>query len=362
MAKPEEKLLGDAATRLPRRAMIHGATVASAAAALGLMAGEAQAAKAGPFPAHPNWRFVFVSLATANPFFVPVRYGIADACALLGCTWQWTGSETSNVAEMVNAVDAAIASQADAIAVPIVDPQAFNAPTARAMEAGIPVFSYNSDAPPGSKNRRLAYIGQDLFVSGQMMGRRIVKLVQSGHVAIFITTPGQLNLQPRVDGAMAAIKQSGAPIKPVMIATDPTVNISLSKVRAYYLGHRNVKGMFGTGAIPTENIATVMEDYDLAKTGVQGGGFDLLPSSLRAVRAGYLNFVIDQQPYLQGFYTVMEMFLFKVSGGLSGPADIDTGLKFVTKATVAPYLTTSTRYEGGSAEPKIVARSGPILG
>ncbi len=362
MTEKDETTTRGVPARLKRRAMAHWAAWASAAGALGATTGEVRAAASGPFPAHPRWRFVFVNNATANPFFVPARYGIADASALLGCTWQWTGSATSNVAEMVNAMDAAIASHADAIAVPIIDPHAFDAPTARAMDAGIPVFSYNSDAQPGSPNRRLAYIGQDLFLSGKMMGRRIVELVRSGDVAIFITTPGQLNLQPRVDGAIAAIKESGAPINAIMIATDPTVNVSLSKVRAYYLGHRNVKGMFGSGAIPTENVATVMQEYELAKKGVQGGGFDLLPSSLKAVRAGDLNFVIDQQPYLQGFYTVMEMFLFRASGGLSGPADINTGLKFVTKATVMPYLTTSTRYEGSSAERKVVPRSGPIIG
>ena len=106
-------------------------------------------------------------------------------------------------------MNAAIASKADAIAVPIVDPRAFNDPTAKALAAGIPVFAYNADAPPGSGNKRLAYIGQDLYQSGYSMGERIVSMVDSGLVAIFIATPGQLNIQPRLDGAIAAIKKSG---------------------------------------------------------------------------------------------------------------------------------------------------------
>src|SRR6201994_582170 len=137
---------------------------------------------------------------------------------------------------MVNAMNAAIAGKADAIGVAIVDPHGFDRPVQRALDAGIPVFSYNADAPHGGGNKRLAYIGQDLFLSGQMMGERIVKLVGEGEVAIFIATPGQLNLQPRVDGAIDAIKKSGASIEATMIATDPTVNVSLLKIRAYYLG------------------------------------------------------------------------------------------------------------------------------
>jgi simple sugar transport system substrate-binding protein len=232
----------------------------------------------------------------------------------------------------------------------------------RALDAGIPVFSYNADAPHGGGNKRLAYIGQDLFLSGQMMGERIVKLVGEGEVAIFIATPGQLNLQPRVDGAIDAIKKSGAKINATMIATDPTVNNSLSKIRAYYLGHQDVKGMFGVGGGDSMNTGLIMRQYDLAKKGVHGGGYDLLPRSLEAVRDGFLDFVIDQQPYLQGFYTVMEMFAFKVSGGLVGPADIDTGLRFVTKDSVGQYMGTQTRYEGSADKPQLVPRTGAIAG
>jgi simple sugar transport system substrate-binding protein len=350
------------AASLPRRALMRGITAGSAVAMLTVAVGHAEAADNGPFPPHPRWRFVFVNHVTTNAFFVPCRYGIEDACALLGCDYQWTGSETSDVAQMVNAMNTAIAAKADAIAVCIVDPKGFERPVERALAAGIPVFSYNADAPHGSGNKRLAYIGQDLFLSGQMMGERIVRLVGKGEVALFIATPGQLNLQPRVDGAIDAIKKSGAPISPTMIATDPTVNASLSKIRAYYLGHPEVKGMFGTGGGDTMNTGLIMRQYDLAKKGVHAGGFDLLPRSLEAVRDGFLDFVIDQQPYLQGFYTVMEMFAFKVSGGLVGPADINTGLKFVTKGSVEPYLNTKTRYEGSASAPQIVPRSGAIAG
>ncbi|HUC17534.1 MAG TPA: sugar ABC transporter substrate-binding protein [Acetobacteraceae bacterium] len=350
------------AARLPRRAMVHSVTAASAAAALGAMVGRARAADAGPFPAHPKWRFVFVNHVTTNPFFVPTQYGIQDACALLGCTYQWTGSEVSDVAQMVNAMNAAIAAKADGIAVAIVDPKGFDAPVARALDAGIPVFSYNADAPPGSPNQRLAYIGQDLYLSGYQMGEKIVQLVGSGEVALFIATPGQLNIQPRIDGAAAAIKKAGSSITYTEIATGPTVNEEFSKISAYYLGHQNVKGMFAVDAGSTEGVGQVVRQHDLSKKGVRAGGFDLLPESLKAVHDGNLDFVIDQQPYLQGFYAVMEMFAFKVSGGLIGPADINTGLKFVTKEGVTPYLTTKTRYEGSSSEAQIVPRSGPIAG
>jgi simple sugar transport system substrate-binding protein len=342
-----------------RRNMLRGAGLGGALALLGT-AGTAKAAGDGPFPEHPKWRLVFVNHVTTNPFFVPTQYGIQDACALLDCTYQWTGSATADVAQMVNAMNAAIAAKADAIAVPIVDPRAFNDPAERALQAGIPVFSYNADAPADSGNKRLAYIGQDLYQSGYHMGERIASLIDSGTVAIFIATPGQLNIQPRMDGAIAAIKKSGKKIDVQSIASGPTVNEELSRIRSFYLGHQDLKGMFAVDAGSTQGVAQVMQQFDLPSKGVHAGGYDLLPKTLELIHGGFLDFTIDQQAYLQGFYTVMEMFMFLASGGLTGPADINTGLKFVTKANVEPYITSKTRYEGSSSQPEIVKRSGPI--
>jgi simple sugar transport system substrate-binding protein len=41
--------------------------------------------------------------------------------------------------------------------------------------------------------------------------------------------------------------------------------------------------------------------------------------------------------------------MYKVSEGLSGIADVNTGLKFLDKTTVVPYNDTKSRYEGTSS-------------
>ncbi|SOE98995.1 monosaccharide ABC transporter substrate-binding protein, CUT2 family [Burkholderia sp. OK233] len=345
-----------------RRGLLQGAGLSAALALMGGMITPAQAAEAGSFPAHKRWKIVFVNHVTTNPFFVPTQYGIQDATALLGMDYQWTGSANADIGEMVNAVNAAIAGKADAIAVPIVDPKAFDKPIQAALDAGIPVFAYNADAPSGSTNPRLAYIGQDLYLSGYQMGERIVSLIDSGLVALFIATPGQLNIQPRLDGAAAAIKKSGKKIDVQTIATGATVNEELSKIKSFFLGHQDLKGMFAVDAGSTQGVAEVMKESNLPAKGVHGGGFDLLPRTVDLIHEGFLDFTIDQQPYVQGFYTVLEAFIFLSSGGLVGPANINTGLKFVTKGTVDPYLNTSTRYEGKSTKAQIVPRTGAIKG
>ncbi len=344
-----------------RRALMQGAlgagTLASMAA-LGIKPSlGAESSGEGDFPPHPQWKFVFDCHVTTNPFFVPTQYGIADACALLGCSYQWTGSQNSIASEMVNAMNTAIAAKVDGIAVCLVDKTAFNAPTDAALKAGIPVFAFNADA---SDNKRLAYVGQDLYQAGVALGNRIVSLVEEGPVVGFIATPGQLNIQPRLDGAAAAIKASGKKITLTQIATGPTVNEEVSRVDSYYIGHTDIKGMFAVDAGSTMAVAETMAKYDLASKGIKAGGFDMLPQTLDQINKGNLDFTIDQQPYLQGFYTVMEMFMYMISGGLSGPAAINTGLKFVTKGNVSPYLNTQSRFEGNSKQEKVLTRSGPI--
>src|SRR3954454_19488810 len=49
----------------------------------------------GVFGASEKYKFVFVNHVTTNPFFVPTKYGAEDACKLLGCSYQWTGSQSA---------------------------------------------------------------------------------------------------------------------------------------------------------------------------------------------------------------------------------------------------------------------------
>jgi simple sugar transport system substrate-binding protein len=305
----------------------------------------------GNYPNHPKWRFVFVNHVTTNPFFVPTQYGAADAASLLGVSYQWTGSTKADVGEMINAFNAGVSAKADGIAVCVVDKGAFEAPIKRAIGRGIPVVSYNADGARAGAKARMAYIGQALYESGFAMGQRIATLVPKGDIALFIATPGALNIQPRIDGALAAIKASGKPINAEAVATDPDLSRELTLIDSYYLGHKKLVGMFAVDAGDTQGVGQIIQKYSLQGK-VKGGGYDLLPGTLKLIDSGALDFTIDQQPYLQGFYPVVQLFLQKLSGGLMFPSDTNTGLLFVTKANVKPYLNTKTRYHGSSTQQK----------
>ena len=105
------------------------------------------------------------------------------------------------------------------------------------------MVSYNADGArddPGSN--RLAYIGQGLYDSGYALGQRALTQVQSGDVVGFIATPGQLNIQPRIDGAQQAFKASGKAVKFTAVATNADVTKGLSIIDAYAQGHTDLAG------------------------------------------------------------------------------------------------------------------------
>ncbi len=335
-----------------RRTALTGAGAGIAALAIEACGGggtsSSSAAASSVFGSQPGYKFVFVNHVTTNSFFVPTQYGAADACKLLGCSYQWTGSKSSNVNEMVNAFNSAITAQADGIAIALVDLQAFNSPTNTALGKGIPVVAYNADAP---SNARLAYIGQDLFKSGQGLGDEILKLVPPGSdVALFIATPGSLNIQPRIDGAKDSI---GSKLNVDTIATGAAQAHELTVIQSYAQGHPTVKGMFAVDSGSTISVGQTIQKQNL-KGKVKGGGFDVTTPTPELVSKGFLDVTIDQQAYLQGFLPVLQLYLYKASETLTGPADVNTGLKVIDAKTIEPYVTTKSRFEGSATKAGVV--------
>src|ERR1700691_78231 len=326
-----------------RRTALTGMAAGSASAILTACGSSASSGSSGGggsasiFGSHPSYKFVVVNHVTTNSFFVPTQYGIADACKLLGCSYEWTGSESENIDQMVNAINTAVSSGADGIAVSLISKTAFNVPIENALKAGIPVVAYNADAP-SPPNKRLAYIGQDLKLAGELMGKRIVAAVKEGDVVIFTASAGSANLQPRLEGAETAIKASGAPIKLSTIVTGSLESGEKTAIEAYWTGHPTTKGMYAVDGGDTAELAGVMQKLGLTAKGIKAGGFDLTEKTQKLLHEGYIEFTIDQQPYLQGFLPILQLFLWQVSGSLTGPAEVDTGLKIINKNTVTPYV------------------------
>ena len=362
-----------------RRKLLEGAGLFSAtAAASALIAacsssssssaapGATASAVAGNFPTTPKWKFTFVNHVTDNSFFTPTQYGMADAAALLGLpTPAWTGALSTQPTNstMLSAFQAAVTAGSPGIATTVVSATAFTAPINSALQAGIPVVTYNANGATNSPTNGLAYIGQELYISGQAVGTRLASLMKKGDTAVgFISQPGSLNIQPRMDGATQALEAAGMKVmfgnKGLDSGTSATQEAQV--LPAFLQSHgSSIQGVFAVDGGDTALLGTSLAKYNLVGK-VAAGGFDLEPQTLTAIKAGQIDFTVDQSAYLQGFLPTMYLYLFQLSGGLVSPPTTDTGLKFVVKSNVGPYTATPSRFEGSTAAQKYSPHTGPI--
>ncbi|HEY3976324.1 MAG TPA: substrate-binding domain-containing protein [Streptosporangiaceae bacterium] len=349
------------------------ATAAASAllAACGSSAGGSTAKAAsdavGNFPATPKYKFTFVNHVTDNAFFTPTQYGFQDCAALLGLpkpTWTGATSTQPTVPTMLSSLNSAIAANVDGIATTVVDASAFISPINKALAAGIPTVTYNANGSTNSPTNGLAYIGQELYASGQEVGARIAAAMPHGGTACgIIAQPGSLNIQPRLDGANAAILGAGKGLKILhMSGFDSQASQSQENTNVpefIQASGQKLQGVFAVDGGSTSVLGQALAKYGLTGK-VASGGFDLEPGTLAAVKAGQLGFTIDQSPYLQGFLPTLYLYLYQLSGGLVAPPETDTGLKFVTKDNVDPYTAPTSRFEGSTTDEKLLKRSGPI--
>jgi simple sugar transport system substrate-binding protein len=359
-----------------RRRLLEGAGLFSATAAASALiaacssssSSTAQAVKntAGNFPSTPKWKFTFVNHVTDNSFFTPTQYGMADAAALLGIeTPAWTGalSNQPTVPTMLSSFQAAVTAGSPGIATTVVSATSFTSPISSALQAGIPVVTYNANGATDNPTNGLAYIGQELFVSGQAVGQRLASLMTKGDTAVgFIAQPGSLNIQPRLDGATQALEAAGMKVLfgNKGVATGASATQEAQVLPQFLQSHgSSIQGAFAVDGGDTALLGTSLQKYNLVGK-VHAGGFDLEPQTLSAIAAGQLDFTVDQSPYLQGFLPTLYLYLFQLSGGLVAPSETNTGLKFVTKGNVGPYTAEQSRYEGSTSQQKYIKHTGAI--
>ena len=362
-----------------RRRLLEGAGLFSATAAASALiaacsssssssASSSSTAKAaaGNFPTTPKWQFTFVNHVTDNSFFTPTQYGFADAAAILGIpTPHWTGalSTQPTVPTMLSAFNDAVTAGSPGIATTVVAATSFISPIDSALAAGIPVVTYNANGSSSSPTNGLAYIGQDLLASGTEVGTRLASLMKKGDTAVgIIAQPGALNIQPRLDGATAALQAAGMTVLDGSTGVDAGASASqeATAVPEFIQSHGSkIQGIFAVDGGDTALLGSSLQKYGLVGK-VAAGGFDLEPQTLTAITAGQISFTVDQSPYLQGFLPTIYLYLWQLSGGLVNPATTDTGLKFVTKSNAAAYTSPTTRFEGSTSAQKYEKHTGAI--
>ncbi|MCL4415696.1 MAG: substrate-binding domain-containing protein, partial [Actinobacteria bacterium] len=234
-----------------------------------------------------------------------------------------------DTAGQVAAIEAAIEAKPNGLAITIPDPVAFDEVTQKALDAGIPVIAFNIDG--GKDNPRLAYIGADLTVDGYLLGLEMQQYFKKGdHVLIPAEFPGMYYAMARSAGVIKAMDAIGVTTE-ILDAGGMDAATTTSRIAAYMQGHPETKGIISVGGLTTDSSVIVVEDLGLQDKVVVGGS-DIVTNTLRGLQNGIVKATIDQQLFLQTYYTIAELVMY--NWGAFAPASINTSVGIVTPKDV----------------------------
>jgi len=312
-------------------------------------------AAAKPDPNTPNFHskdgkltFAIVTHTAGNGFFDPTYVGAKAAADMLGVNLIMLGSEAPvddipRELEILNQIiqDPTI----DGLIMTTPQSGAYDDIVKKAFDLGIPVATTNSFDPVILNRNQISHTGQHAqaaAIGGEALADCVMKAGTKGTI-IFpsTTTLGNVEVNNRITAAfqatVAKLKAAGklADYKvdagPENIGIDVDANNIVSSIVSLIESRGDVVGIMGANGFVTPAIADAVGQLKLGDK-VCSFGFDLGPKQLEAIRNGNLDGALGQQPFLQGFWPVMMLYL-QIDRGVSA-ADLDTKAQLITKANV----------------------------
>jgi simple sugar transport system substrate-binding protein len=287
-------------------------------------------------------RIVMVSHGqTSDPFWSVVANGADDAARELGVRLEYQSPTGFDMVRMSQLIDAAVASRPSAMAISVPDPDALGPSIKAAVAAGIPALSVNSGDEAWERLGFLGHIGQTEYEAGRAAGER---LAAGGARRVLCVNHevGNVSLDTRCRGLGDGLTKGGATMQVLGVAlADP--EDATQRIRGALARDTRVDGMLTLGpggAAPA--LAALRESGMFGRIAV--GTFDLTPEVLAAVRDGRLLFAIDQQPYLQGYLSIVFLTKYLETRAMPGGGQIiRTGPAFVTKENAADIIALAER-------------------
>jgi LacI family transcriptional regulator len=190
-------------------------------------------------------------------------------------------------------------------------------------ELDIPIISLDSDV---GRNNRLAFIGQNYYKGGRILGDLLTKILQAGANIITISPDNDFEVfQNRLKGFSDIINKNEGfyithPVKVNSIsnAYHNTANI-LKK-------HRNIRAIFTT--INIEAVAQAL--IHSGRTDIFLCGFDLNDQISELIKKDIINIALFQRPKLQGYIAAKTLLNYLVSNEIKRK-EIFAGYDIVTK-------------------------------
>jgi len=249
--------------------------------------------------------------------------------------------------KMIQQFQEAVATKPDGIAVMGHPGDDAFAPLIDDAEAqGILVTSQNTELPTSFgkyMGNGFGYVGAVNYTAGYNLGKEAVKRfdLKSGDRAMVWGLLSQPSRGERTKGVIDALEEAGLTVDYLEIdaATNKDPAAGTPTFAGYVASNPDVKLVVTDHGGLTASLETYLTAAGKGPEDIFAAGFDLSPATLPAIRAGWTDLVIDQQPWLQGYLPILQICLTKVYG-FSGLM-IDTGAGFADKNNVeflAPFV------------------------
>lgn len=276
-------------------------------------------------------------------FFSGIEYwqgcyaGFEKAASLYGAKTEFGGPVDADLISYQNYIRSVIAKNPAGIALTCNDTIGLIDVINEAIEAGIPVVTYDSDS---SGSKRLSYLGTGNINAGAVAAKFIAEQVgHKGDVAVIGSPSGAENMIERIDGFVNYIEQNEPNMKVVAVEDGKADSVESSKVTASVLqAYPNIAGFYTTSAQMGSGVATAVEEAGKAGE-VVICSFDTDNATLDAVKSGVITGTVVQGVELMGYWALQFLFQVKhdlvVEGwkenGLTPiPTTVDTGVSIVT--------------------------------
>jgi simple sugar transport system substrate-binding protein len=314
------------------------------------------ATEGGAPAAGTNWcsgtKIVFFPGGAAGGGFETVVYnGALAAAADTGAEVEYVWSDW-DPAKMISQFTEAAATKPDGIAImghPGDD--AFDPLIDDAESQGIIVTSMNTQLPTAQAKyspQGFGYVGAILYDAGYAVGQEAVKRsgVQAGDKAFLWGLLSQAGRGERTRGVKEALEAAGLEV--IYQEIDDATNASAAAGVPVFTGimssNPDIKLMVTDHGNLTGTVQTFLEAAGKQPGEVYAAGFDASGNAVTAIQGGWLQLVIDQQQYLQGYFGVLQICLTH-NYGFSG-LQIDTGAGFISEDNIdaiAPLVTEQIR-------------------
>ncbi len=295
-------------------------------------------------------KYYLISANNKIPYWQAGGAGLFQAAMQLKVRSEFAGPDTYDPKAEQQAFQQAVQSKATGILVSVADPALMKDDIDRAIAAGIPVITVDSDAPA---SKRLFFIGTDNYHAGQIGGQRLAKeLNGKGNVVVF-TIPEQANLKERLRGYRDALEATpGIKITRVVdMKGDSRVAFDTATEIVGNDKKERVDAFVCLEALSGKEVATVLSQHDVKDKIIIA--MDTDDKTLEWIQKGVIAATISQKPYTMSFVGLKmldDLYHHKLSTLTNDwakdsfapiPAFVDTGSSLVDKTNVGALIAAS---------------------